>query len=220
VSATKRPARIVAELGRPETPEETAARISDNSRKYRSRKTLNNLVLSLLVTVGAVVVLVLLVPRTDTVIDRNVDYSEVVAQLQIGIDEPLVDPDLPEGWRANAAEWRPGTNDDVPSWYLGLLTPKNQFIGLSQAIDANATWLAARLSNTPASDVITIDGVEWDVYLNPAPENERGNFEYALVTTAASSTYLMVGTADAAEFSVLAEALGDSIRANSDGAAR
>lgn len=218
MSTAKRPARIVAELGRPETPAETAARVTENSRKYRSRKTLNNLVFSLLVTVGAVVVLVLLVPRSNTVIDRNVDYSEVLTQLQVGVDEPLVSPVLPEDWRSNAAEWRPGTNDGVPFWYIGLLTPENSFIGLSQAIDANATWLADKLQDAAATDVVTIDGVDWDVYVNLLPEKDRGNFEYALVTTAGSSTYLLVGTADETEFAVLAAALAESVLANNGGA--
>jgi hypothetical protein len=42
--------RVVAELGRPETPEEEAARRAENSRLYRQRKTVNNLVYSLIVT--------------------------------------------------------------------------------------------------------------------------------------------------------------------------
>lgn len=216
MSAAKRPPRVVAELGRPETPEETAARLAENSRTYRARKTVNNLVLSLLATLVTVLVLVLIVPRSDTPIDRSVDYRSVVSQVQAGIDEPLVSPTLPTGWRANAAEWRSG-GDKVSSMYIGLLTPGNEFIGLSQAIDANPSWVSEQLQGAAASDTVTIDGVRWDVYRNTAPENKRGNFDYALVTTAGASTYLLIGTASEDEFRVLAGRLADPITRNAEG---
>jgi hypothetical protein len=213
MSAAKAP-RVVAELGRPETPEETAARLATNSRNYRSRKTLNNLVLSLVATLVAVIVVVLLVPRSDTPIERPVDYHQVAAQAQNGQAEPLVDPLLPQEWRANAAEWRSGAGDGVPSWYIGLLTPGRQFIGLTQAIGANATWLAGELHHQAASDTMTVDGVTWDVYRNTASADDRGNFDYALVSTAGRSTYLLVGTAEESEFRALAGALATQIEAN------
>ena len=210
---TRREPRVVAELGRPELPEETAARLAENSRGYRSRKTVNNLVLSLLATLVAVLVIVLIVPRSDKPIDRDVDYRAVAAQVQTGVDEPLVSPELPAGWRANAAKWRSGANDQMPSWYIGLLTAENEFIGLTQALDTNPTWLSTQLQDSPATETVTIAGVRWDAYLNVAPEDDRGNFDYALVTTAGRSTYLLIGTAESDEFEVLASALATDIRA-------
>lgn len=217
MSAAKRAPRIVAELGRPETPEETAVRLAENSRLYRSRKTVNNLVLSLLATLATVLVLVLVVPRSGTPVDRSVDYRTVISQVQASVDEPLVSPELPDGWRANAAEWSSGAGDGVKSLYLGLLTPDSQFIGLTQGIDANPSWVSEQLQDSPASAMVTIDGVRWDVYRNTAPENERGNFDYALVTEAGASTYLLIGTADDAEFEELAGALAESITRNTAG---
>ncbi|MEO6200591.1 MAG: DUF4245 domain-containing protein [Cryobacterium sp.] len=217
MSAAKRPPRIVAELGRPETPEETAARLAENSRTYRSRKTVNNLVLSLLATLATVLVLVLIVPRSDTPIDRSVDYRTVVSQVQSSVNEPLVSPTLPAGWRANAAEWRSGGGDKVASLYIGLLTPGNQFIGLTQGIDANPSWVSQQLQGAAASDTLAIDGVRWDVYRNAAPEGDRGNFDTALVTTAGASTYLLIGTATEAEFEALAGELAGPITQNVGG---
>ena len=60
-----RPPRVVAELGRPETPEETAARQAENSLKHRQRQTVTNLVLALGASLLVVLALVLLVPRSD-----------------------------------------------------------------------------------------------------------------------------------------------------------
>lgn len=214
MTPAKRQPPIVAELGRPELPEEKAARLAENSRLYRARKTINNLVLSLLATLVAVLVIVLLVPRSETPLYSDVDYHTVAEEAERSLDIPLADPDLPTGWRANAAEWSPGGSAKVASWYVGFLTPSNQFIGLTQAIDANPTWLAEALQKQAAVDTATIEGVTWDVYRNTLPEEERGNFEYALVTASGSNTYLLVGTAAEADFRLLAEALTADVTAN------
>ncbi|KGJ80351.1 hypothetical protein GY21_02510 [Cryobacterium roopkundense] len=206
--------RVVAELGRPETPQETADRKAENSRKYRARKTINNLVLSLLVTVAAVLMIVLLVPRNDQPIDRAVDFTTIAAQLQPTIDEPLVVPVLPEGWTANSAEWRSGSTVAVPSWYIGLVTANNQFIGFSQAVDANPTWRAQQVKSEAPVDTVTIDGVTWDVYRNSAPEADRGNFDQALITTAGASTYALIGTASTEDFETIARQMAPAISAN------
>ncbi|POH71330.1 DUF4245 domain-containing protein [Cryobacterium zongtaii] len=211
MSRSPRPPRVVAELGRPETAEERANRLATNSKNYRSRKTINNLVYSLLATLGAVIVLVLIVPRSDTPINREVDYASVAEQAQSGVKEPLVVPVLPPGWSANAAQWRQGGNDGVSSWYLGLLTPENEFIGLTQAVDANPTWLADQLEDVEPTDTITIAGLDWAVYRNPAPVADRGNFESALVTEAGDSSYLLIGTATDEELTVLAAAVAEQI---------
>ncbi len=206
--------RVVAELGRPETAAETADRLAENSRKYRSRKTVNNLVLSLLVTVGAVMVLVLLVPRNDSPVYRDVDYASVAAQLRPVVDHALASPELPDGWSANDAEWQAGTNNQVPTWYIGLITPANQYIGFSQAFDANPTWLAQKLPDAPVVDTVDINGITWDVYRNSAAEADRGNFEYALVTNAGTSTYVLIGTAPTSDFETLATALAANVTEN------
>jgi hypothetical protein len=158
------------------------------------------------------------VPRSDTSSIRTVDYHQVAQQAQNGIDEPLVDPQLPDGWRANEAEWRTGGGDQVPSWYIGLLTPRDQFIGLTQAINANPSWLADALQRQAAVDTVTIDGITWDVYRNTVKPGDRGNFDYALVTASGDSTYLLVGTASEAEFAELAGALAGQIARNGDSA--
>lgn len=215
--ASRKTPRVVAELGRPETPEETAARKARDSRNYRSRKTVNNLVYSLLVTLVVVFVVVLFVPRSDTSLVKPVDYHQIAAQTQAGLDVPLADPVLPEGWRANAATWHTGSNDRVRSWYIGLLTPSDGFIGLTQAQDANPTWLADQLQNQLASGTVVVDGVTWDVYRNARPAADRGNFDYALVTAGGSSTYLLVGTAPEDEFEVLARALSGQVQETTGG---
>ncbi|MDY7557193.1 DUF4245 family protein [Cryobacterium sp. 10C3] len=70
------------------------------------------------------------------------------------------------------------------------------------------------MNDAPAAQTLTLAGVTWDVYRNPAAEKDRGNFEYALVTSAGTSSYLLVGTADEDEFAAVATAIAAQISAN------
>ncbi len=211
--AQERPPRVVAELGRPETPEETAARKAENSRNYRQRQTVQNLVFALGASLLVVLVIVLLVPRSDAPIERDVDVAAVAEEAEAVGDDPLAVPELPEGWRANAAELRTSTVDQVTAWYAGYLTPSNEYIGMYQGLDANPTWIAELLARTLASGTTTIDGVEWTVYDNRDTDNDVGNARYGLVTEAGDSTFVLLGTGTPEEFETMATALVPAIDA-------
>ena len=208
-----RPPRVVAELGRPETPEETAARQAENSLKHRQRQTVTNLVLALGASLLVVLVLVLLVPRSDAPIERDIDVATVAEQAQVVSDDPLAVPDLPEGWRANAAELRTSKVDGVTAWYAGYLTPSDEYAGMYQGLDANPTWAAGLLARTLATGTTTIDGVEWTVYDNRDSDADVGNARYGLMTEAGGSTFVLLGTATPEEFEDLAAALAQTIDA-------
>lgn len=210
----QRPPRVVAELGRPETPEETAARKAENSRKYRGAKTVNNLVFSLLVTVGLVVVIVLAVPRSDNSMLESVDYSSVAETAQNAYPQPLANPDLPGSWSSNRADV--GKTGGVQSWNIGLITPSDQFIGITQGFNANETWVATQLKSSLASSTVTIDGIEWTVYDNRGNTDRHGNVHYALSTVAGESTFLIFGTASDDEFVTVAESISEDVAANSE----
>lgn len=210
MSDPARPPRIVAELGRPETAEETAARKEEDRRKRRGRQTVNNLWYSLLVTVGVVVVLVLLVPRGSQDFAPNVDYRAAAQEAQGAVDQPLAVPEPGSDWHANAAELRTETADDVTSWYIGFLTPSSEYLGFSQGIDANESWLVQLLEGSRANSTATIGGLKWTVYDTP-DGGTTGNVSYALSTKTSSGTYVVYGTAKPAEAAALAAAVADSI---------
>ncbi|SDZ35799.1 DUF4245 domain-containing protein [Herbiconiux ginsengi] len=209
---------IVAELGRPETPEETAARKAEQSRLYRDRKTLQNLLYALLVCVGLVAVIVFLVPRSEGSLLQAVDYQKVAADAQPSMPIALAVPELPEGWTSNAAEIRTSTGDDIVSWYIGLLTPGNDYIGITQALDANPSWLNDQVAKGRASDVVSIGGVDWDVYDNRSTGADVGNAAYALTTESGRATYVVFGTADPADIETVAAALAHNVREQANGA--
>ncbi|KAB1643265.1 DUF4245 domain-containing protein [Gulosibacter chungangensis] len=193
----KKPA-IVAELGRPETPEETAARKAENSRLYRQRKTINNLVAAIAVSLLAVAVIVFMVPRDDSEKLRDVDYQAAAAQAQPGYDVELLAPDVPDQWQSNSAEIRQGA-DGVFEWYMGFMILDGdlatEYVGLSQGINANDTWTYEKLDRRTPTGSITINGVEWIEYdYTDLSTDEAGNTRYSLVREDAGSTVLIYGS--------------------------
>jgi len=195
---------VVAELGRPETPEETAARKAETSRKHRANQTLLNLVVALVASLAVVVFLVVVVVRPAPAPAASIDYATIATQAQVDAAETLLAPVLPAGWSANDARFQ--TTEQVPTWYIGLITPSEQYIGLDQGIGANPTWLAAQLDDAEQSGTVTIDGIEWTVY-DQRGASDPGNFAYSLAATRGGSTVILHGTASDGEFELLATAV-------------
>lgn len=212
MSDSKPTRRVVAELGRPETPQETAARKAESSRLHRQRQTVNNLVYSLLATLGIVLVIVLMVPRNNPgTVGKPVDWKSVAAQGAGSEPDPLLSPDLPSGWTANAAELRSGASDGIDDWHIGFISPSKQYVGLDQGFKANDTWTANQLQDVRATGSTTIDGVRWVVYDNRAGQSQNNNITYGLVATHGESTVVLSGTAKAAEFDTVARALAPQL---------
>lgn len=196
--------RIVAELGRPETPDETAARRAETSRKHRANQTLLNLVVALIGSLVIVVFLVTVVVRPTPAPTADIDYAAIAAEAQGGSTEPLISPVLPEGWGANDARFQ--RKQQVLTWYVGFLTPSEQYIGLEQGVQANATWQAAMLDNASPTGSVTIEGVQWSVF-DRRDAKDVGNYAYSLATTRGDSTVLLHGTGSDDEFAQLATSI-------------
>lgn len=212
MTPSKKPPAVVAELGRPETPAETAERKAQNSRNHRNRQTINNLVYSLIATVGLVAVIVLFVPRGNPVDSTPaVDYASIAAEAQGSEPARLLVPSLPSGWKSNNAQLNTKTPDGVDSWYIGLLTPKGEYIGIRQGFDANDSWIAEQVNKSMIKGTTAIDGVKWDVYDNRASGQDNGDVDYALVNTTGKSSIVVFGTAVDSEFRTVAQSLADQI---------
>jgi len=208
--------RVVAELGRPETPEETARRKAENTRKHYANQTAVNLTLSIVASLGIVLFLVLVVVRPGGTVNRQViDYRSVAEQAEASVDVPLAAPPLPDGWSSNRAEIDTGSADGVSTWYVGLITPDDQFIALEQGIDANETWLSNAVQTTPATGTATIAGLDWQVR-DRRDADDPGNYAYSLTTTVDRSSYVLHGTADDTEFETLATAVAEQIADETD----
>jgi hypothetical protein len=201
--------RVVAELGRPETPQETADRKAAASATRRANQTWFNLVLALLASLAIVAFLVIVVVRPDQSAPKaDIDWAKTAAEAQGAVSQHLVVPVLPTGWGANRAEYNADTSDGVPTWGIGFLTPKNQYIGLTQGLKANDSWVADQLAKHRATGATTIDGVSWVVY-DRRDADDPGNLAYALVAEFDGSDVVLAGTASDAEFRTLATAVAD-----------
>lgn len=201
---------IVAELGRPETPRETAERKAASSRLHRSNQTALNLVAALIVSLGVVLLIVLVVVRPAPPPPEPVDYASIAAEAQPTVGEPLASPTLPDGWVSNSAKLE-SSSDDITSWYIGFITPGEQFIALRQGIDANATWLAAQIGFAKASGTVTINGVTWQLHDNRSAGDDAGNLAYVMTAEVGGSTVVLFGTAPDRDFETLAEAVSGQL---------
>lgn len=201
---------IVAELGRPETPEETAARKAENTRKHRANQTMRNLIGATVASLGIVLFLVLVVVRPGPSTVEEIDYRAIAGDAQGESAAPLLAPDLPPDWTANAARF--GTTAEVPTWYVGFVTPQTQFIALNQGIDANPTWQGAVLEGADPTGDTTIDGIRWTVF-DQRDDDDPGNFAYSMAAELDGSTVLLHGTAETAEFEALATAIAAELEA-------
>ncbi|WP_144710607.1 DUF4245 domain-containing protein [Curtobacterium pusillum] len=202
---------IVAELGRPETPEETWARKDAARTARRQHQTAFNLVLALIASLGIVLFLVAVVVRPDTSVgDRTVDYQQVASQAKVpGVT--LAAPALPKDFTSNRADYKDKTSDGVSVWTVGLITPDKQFISLQQGIDANATWVSNELEQHAATGSRTIAGTKWTVYDRRAEGDDAGNQAYSLVSTFGKNTVVLAGTANDSSFRTVATAVAKQL---------
>jgi hypothetical protein len=201
---------IRADLGRPETPEERAARKAAYSRAYRESKTPNNLVIALIASLAIVLFLVLVVPRQNPAPAPPVDYKSLAAQAQPGLAVTLVAPALPSGWHCTSATLTPNA-DKSTTWYIGFVTPKQSYLAVDQGIDTTPAWLAGFLPFAAPTGTVTIGGISWVVYdqRSTAP---TGNFAYSLYATVNGADFLIHGTADKAEVTTFTSALAAELK--------
>lgn len=204
--------RVVAGLGRPETPQETADRKAEASRVYRSSQTFRNLIAALIVTVAVVAIIVLAVPRGEPAPRAEIDVAAVAANVESTMGSPVLVPDLPANWQVNAAEL---VDAAVPVWDITVAVPEQGFVHIAQAFDADVTWAPQVLSGIAPTDSQMIDGREWDEFVVKDPSS-NANISYALGTQAGSDYVLLYGSLPEEATAELASSLSTQIDALSE----
>jgi len=195
--------RIVAELGRPETPDETADRKAAASRAYRQSKTFRNLVAALLVTMAVVAVVYFGVPRGSLPEPEEADVAAAAQTASASIGHPLLVPTVPDDWRANSARLE-------GSMWRVVYAPPSGFVRVAQGLDADATWTSRTLGGVAPTGTVTINGIVWDEYTIPAAAR-TDTVSYAISTSAGSDTVLIYGATDAPTAAIAAGAVTDQI---------
>jgi hypothetical protein len=183
--------RVVAELGRPETPEETAERKAAFSEAYRSSQTTRNLVAALIATLAVVAVIILGVPRGSIPTPAAIDVAALAKEVQQSEGRMVIVPKAPSNWVVNSAQVE---GDEVDAWTI-VYAPPQGFLRIAQGFDADAAWPARELGGAGAVGTVEVGGVEWDRYRISDPAT-AGNVSGALSAKAGPDTVLVYGSAD------------------------
>ncbi len=186
--------RIVAELGRPETPEETAARKAESSRIYRSSQNTRNLVAALLVTLAVVAVIILAVPRGAPPETGPIDVAAVAQDVEEAEGRTVLVPDVPDEWIVNRASVE---GDSVSAWTIVYVPDESEgFVNIAQGFDADPAWatriLGGASAPTAPSRSTASSGTCTAFPTRPAPATSRR----ALGTSAGDDIVLVYGFTD------------------------
>ncbi len=176
--------------------------MSISAAERRAKQTVRNLIYSLLVTLSLTLVIVMIVPRDDGNRIQPIEYSAITETVQASVPEKLIAPKLPADWWANAA--RVENDMGVETWYVGYITPDDQYIGLTQAFESNTSWLANKLQGNWLDVTLEIEGRTWEVWPTLLPSFPKGTKEYAMVHSFDKQTVVIYGTASEEDFLKLA----------------
>lgn len=155
--------------------------MSDAAAKRRARQTLINLSLSLVASVGVVVLLVLAVPRDDSNRIQPVDYRAVAAEAAKEAPGEILVPVLPVDWYANAARYRSSALDGVSNWYAGFVGPNSEFIAMTQGFEVNTTWMQLMLESNKQTGEVVLQGETWKIYESMRTINPKKSKDYMMV---------------------------------------
>lgn len=191
-----------------QTPEEIAAQKAERSAQYRKSQTAKNLVFALLVTLGVVAIMILIVPRGTPTEPPSIDYAARAADTETFLQQPVLVPEIPAGWRVNVAELdRSGSTG--PVWKMTLAPADRGFVQLAQAFDTEA-WLPPALAGISPSDSIEIDGREWAEY-KPRDPKTTANVSYGLGTQVGDDYVMLYGSVSSERAIELAANLGPQL---------
>ena len=200
--------RVVAELGRPETPDETASRKAESSRIYRSSQNTRNLVAALLVTLAVVAVIIFAVPRGAPPAADPIDVAAVARSIESAEGRTVLVPEVPDEWIVNRASIE---GDSTAAWTIVYVPDETSgFLRFAQGFDADPAWTTRVLSGASVDSTVTIDGVEWDRYAIPDP-SRAGNVSAALSAQVGDDIVLIYGSTDDATLELAAASVADQI---------
>ena len=178
-----------------------------DAKERRAKQTVNNLLLSLLATVGLVIFIVLVVPRDDSSRIPKIDYVAVAEQASISSKNHIIAPSLPSGWWSNQATWLANPVDAVPRFEVGFVGPKNEYIGMTQAFGVNPTWLALETKDVVLLKTFNNSGssIVWSIYKSAEVHDPAQTKDVIWLASVGSDAIELYGTASDAQFKTLSQ---------------
>lgn len=177
-----------------------AAARSERERK-RLRQTVRDMILSMAVVAG--VVLVIFQPWGRSTPDpvRTVDPAPVISAARTTSDWPVLAPEgLPATWRATSARFEVAA-DGESVLQTGYLSPSTMYVGLAQSKTKETAFVRERSGDGEPAGSTTVAGVTWD-RLESADGKQR-----SLVRVDDGVTYVVTGQAEWPEIEAFAAKL-------------
>jgi uncharacterized protein DUF4245 len=173
---------------------------SDVRRRRSLSTTPRDMLLSMAVIVGLVVILLLLVPRPNQIPERSLDVPAAAAKAAGELGFAPADPVLPEGWTARTADVQRGT-DNLPTWHLTYTSPSGRYVGVQQATKTTTDWEDRQVTDGAEKGTAAVGGKTWVVRSRP----DRGITSWVLREP--PITTVVTGTATEPELSLFATAV-------------
>lgn len=178
------------------------------ARERRNRSNVYTLTGALLASFSIVLVLVILAVRPEPSTRAEVDWHDVHASAPNS--STLVDPNFAAAdgdWWSNRAEYIGGESTE---WYIGLVTPKDEFVSLTQFVGVPSAELAELLDDAePIAKIVSgFTAVVIDRSTREAPGNYERIYQFVLPS---GGTLLVSGTADPVEMELAAQRALESV---------
>ena len=172
-----------------------------SARERRNRSNVFTLTGALLASFSIVLVLVILAVRPEPSTRAEIDWHDVHASAPGS--STLVDPTFTAAdgdWWSNRAEYIGGDNTE---WYIGLVTPSDEFVSLTQFVGTPSAELAELLDDAEprAATLSGFSAVIIDRSTLESPGNYERRYQFELPS---GGTLLVSGTADPNEMELAA----------------
>lgn len=169
---------------------------------------IRGMVISMAVLLMLILPFLWLAPKPDAQPYRaDVNVSEEAGFVAEQAEFTPAAPELGENWTANYARWEANSQDGVPTWSVGYLSPDYRLVEMVQTAESNPTWLAQRTELIPVTDQKDLGGISWDIH-HRDPSGKQEEFT-AWVGTLDDSTVILTGKATEGEFEHVAKTLAE-----------
>ncbi|MGL5857352.1 MAG: DUF4245 domain-containing protein [Angustibacter sp.] len=169
--------------------------------RRRIRAPWPSMVLSLGVVLSIVLLLLLLVPRVNSVTQPPVDVGLGARAAAERVSfTPSQPRGLPAGWRPTSVRTA-RSSAGVLMWHVGYQTPSGQYAAVQQGIDAPFEWVRAQVNRAPRQGDQPVDGAVWQRWVR------TDKVQNSLVRIRDRVTTVVTGTAPFDELALLAASL-------------
>lgn len=183
-----------------EDPAEIARQREERANR-RMRQTVRDMLLSMAVVTGVVVLMVLPWNRGNPDPVHVIDATPVVQGARSTESWQVLAPQgLPAGWRATSARISTAS-DGQDIVHLGYLTPATAYVGLEQSATKALTFVSESTVDGKQTGTAEVGGRTWQRY--EAPDG----LHRSLARAADGVTYVVTGTAEWSQLELFARSL-------------